>query len=661
MKNIRLEKKHYLIIILSMIIVFGIVFMAIKNQTNHKIIDNYVQAISEQKFEEAYEMLDSISKQKYSKEDFLSRYKNIYEGIEAKNINFVYKDKTDTGLIYTYHLETLAGNLDVDVEFKYNKEGVIFEDGYILPNLTQDKKVRVKEYEGSRGRILDRNGLELATKGSAYEVGLVKEKMSSHFDYMALSSLLDMTEEDIKKSLSQSWVKDNSFVPLKKISKDNQSLIDKLLDIRGIQLNTVSVRYYPFKEVTGHLIGYVSSITKEELEKMGEDYHENSMIGKTGLEASYEKELKGENGGKIYFVNSEGEELETVLEKDAKSGTDIMLTIDITLQNELYKQYQDEPGCSVAQNPITGEVLALVSTPSYDSNDFILGMSSKKWDQLNNNPNLPLVNRFTSTFAPGSTMKPITAMIAINNQQLDPDKDYQAEKKWQKSSTWGDYYVSTLHAASPNNLKNALVYSDNVYFAKASTRVGTDNFSIGLDQLYFNRMLEFDLPLKVSSYADLESEITLADSGYGQGKILINPVHLTTLYTAFLNEGKVIKPYLRKDQSPSALLIEQAISKEGANAILNDLEAVVASPEGTGHQAYMQEVAIAGKTGTAEIKISTDDHNGTEIGWFTAFTCEKETTKPIIITTMVQNVKNQGGSGKVVRGVKETLKFYFSR
>ena len=136
------------------------------------------------------------------------------------------------------------------------------------------------------------------------------------------------------------------------------------------------------------------------------------------------------------------------------------MTIDINLQNELYNAYQQDKSASVAMNPSTGEILALVSTPSFNSNDFILGMSVEKWDELNNHEMKPLNNRFKATFVPGSSMKPITGAIGLDTNSLDKDKDFGAEMKWQKASSWGSYYVTTLHAPEPNNLKNALITHD---------------------------------------------------------------------------------------------------------------------------------------------------------------------------------------------------------
>ena len=147
----------------------------------------------------------------------------------------------------------------------------------------------------------------------------------------------------------------------------------------------------------------------------------------------------------------------------------------------------------------------------------------------------------------------------------------------------------------------------------------------------------------------ISSEIQLADSGYGQGQILVNPLHLACIYSAFVNEGNMIKPYLEiKDNRRAEYWIAGAFSKEAAAVIKEDLTAVIADENGTGHGAYTEGAELAGKTGTAEIKASQDDQNGTELGWFAVFNTDGEKTDSFLMLNMVEDVKDRGGSGYVV-------------
>ena len=242
---------------------------------------------------------------------------------------------------------------------------------------------------------------------------------------------------------------------------------------------------------------------------------------------------------------------------------------------------------------------------------------------------------------------------------IDPDKDLKAEDRWQKDSSWGNYYVTTLHAPTPNNLRNALIYSDNVYFAKAATNIGKDDLISGYDCLEIGSKIPFELSLNAPQYQNKDSDFDdqqLADSGYGQGELLMNPVQLAAIYSAFVNEGDIIQPYLIMNEKPDQMWVENAFTKDTANTIKDDLIGVISDSNGTGHAIYHDDIELAGKTGTAEIKASQDDTTGTELGWFTVMTTNSD--NPILITTMVENVKDRGGSGYVVDHMQAPLNSY---
>ena len=163
-----------------------------------------------------------------------------------------------------------------------------------------------------------------------------------------------------------------SISPDEEVLKENERH-EKLLEIPGVMISDVEVREYPLGEAAAHLVGYVQSVTAEDLEEhAGEGYTANSVIGRSGMESLFESELKGQNGCRIYIVNSEDKEKEELACILVQHGQDIQLTIDTDLQVSLHEQFKEDKSCSVAMNPYTGEVLALVSTPSYDNNDFIM-------------------------------------------------------------------------------------------------------------------------------------------------------------------------------------------------------------------------------------------------------------------------------------------------
>ena len=658
-------------------------------RTPEELLVEYMDHIPKQEYEEMYAMLHIEASGNVSQDDFVTRNSAIYEGIEVKNmaVRIIAYDEEQMKVTYQTSFDTVAGTISFENEalFLKGEDGykLVWDDSMIFPNLTSADKVRVSTTQAERGKILDRNGRVLAGKGTASSVGIVPGKLGNREEAIAqIAELLEITPEEIEKKLSANWVKDDSFVPIKtiprveeieliSISPDEEVLKekerhDKLLEIPGVMISDVEVREYPLGEVAAHLMGYVQSVTAEDLEEYaGEGYTANSVIGKSGMEGLFESELKGQNGCRIYIENSEGREKEELAYILVQHGQDIRLTIDADLQVPMYEQFKEDKSCSVAMNPYTGEVLALVSTPSYDNNDFIMGLSSEQWTALNEDENKPMYNRFRQVWCPGSTFKPITAAVGLESGAIDPMEDYgNVGLSWQKDVSWGSYYVTTLHAYEPVILENALIYSDNIYFAKAALKIGSEEMENSLTGLGFNEQLPFEIKMAESQYSNtdgIETEIQLADSGYGQGQILVNPLHMACIYSAFCNEGNVIKPYLvYQNEAEAEYWIPGAFSNETASRVLEGTKKVVNDPNGTGYAAHRDDIILAGKTGTAEIKESKEDTSGTELGWFAIYTAEKDIECPILIISMVEDVKGRGGSGYVVKKDSLVLEEWFS-
>ena len=261
-----------------------------------------------------------------------------------------------------------------------------------------------------------------------------------------ISELTGVSEEYINTQLSQSWVTDDTFVPIKTVAQSETDLKNQLLTISGVQINSKNARVYPLGEEAAHLVGYVQEINSEELEKYADkNYTSTSIIGKSGLEQAYEDTLRGIDGVEIYIQDEDGNKLKTLAKQDKRDGEDVQLTIDSSLQKTTYEQLKEDKGFFVIMNPQTGEILAAVSTPTYNSNDFVLGLSNDEWNSLNNNEDKPLYNRFIQSYCPGSTFKPITAAIALTTGTITSDSTVSySGKSWQKDSSWGNYNVTTL-------------------------------------------------------------------------------------------------------------------------------------------------------------------------------------------------------------------------
>lgn len=648
-----------------------------KKPQPEELLLSYMELLNEGRYEEMYTYLTPKTQENIEKEAYVERYEKIYGGIEAREIQIeLHEDaygkknrKADTRSVeYTLSMNTIAGKLSFDTVaiFQKDEEGnyrMNWDSQDIFPNLRNTDKVRVLTLPAKRGNIYDRNQVELAREGIASSVGIVPGKLPEQREEALekLSELLDMSTERIEKALSAGWVREDTFVPLRTVSKEAYHLKEKLLTIPGIMITDITVRFYPFGEKTAQLTGYVQNITAEELEeRKGQGYNRNSIIGKAGVEKLYEEELRPKDGYTIQILDGNGEVKETVLEKTPEDGKDVILSVHITLQQYLYQELAGDKGCAVAMNPKTGELLALVSTPAYDPNDFVMGYTPTAWEAIQSDVAEPLYNRYLATWVPGSAFKPVVAAIGLTEGTIDPERNVKNDGlQWQKDESWGNYYVTTLQDYSVKNLENALIYSDNIYFAKAAVDLGTDKLEKNFVNMGFGEQLPSALPAKASSFGTegkLTSETELADSGYGQGKLLVNPIHLSLLYSAFVNDGNLVRPQLIKGEKPE-LWKEGVFSPEAAEIVLEDLYKIVENPKGTAHEAK-REYPLAGKTGTAEVKVSKEDTDGTELGWFVGMRTE-ETEKPLLIVMMVEDVKGRGGSHYVLPKVMAGFDGYY--
>lgn len=606
----------------------------------------YMAYLEDGKYGEMYAMLDEDSQKSISKEAFIARNRNIYEGISMKHLNVqVTSKKREETVAYRVEMETSAGNIQFNTKTRFMKEHGTYkmdwDDSVIFPDLTSEDKVKVQTIEAKRGKITDRDGILLAGQGEVDSIGIVPGKMEDD-TVRRLAKALDLTEEEMNKKLEQKWVKDTSFVPIQTMD----GYPDEVLDIAGVMVSGTIQRVYPLGEAAAHLTGYVQN---------GE--------GKAGLEKLYDEKLKGKDGKMISIQDENGRTKKKLAIKPEENGQDLQTTIDRDLQQEIYEQFKKDKGAHCAMDPKSGEILALVSTPSYDNQALSWGMSQEDWKSLSQDEALPMQNRWKAVWCPGSSMKPIIGAIGLTEGKFTAEEDFGNNgTSWQKDKSWGGYYVTTLHGYQNHNLRNAMIYSDNIYFAQAALKIGGDLLQKELEAIGFGEELSFDFGLTKSSYGEsdgFESEIQLADSGYGQGKIMMNPVHMLSIYSAFENQGDMLLPRLTKEKNEKEKIWKTKVfSEKAVDQIKDSMEAVIDDAHGTGHQAKTQGLKIFGKTGTAEIKDSKEDVSGTELGWFVTFTKKNGKDDEVEMISMVEDVKGRGGSGYVVGKTKKILEAY---
>lgn len=667
MKN----KKILIGIIIITSVIIGIITFFIINKTEKpdQVLQDYFTKISEEKYEEAYEMLSESAKNKIAKDTFVKKNDSIYKGIDMTDLKTeITNVENNEKITYNQKMNTSAGEISFTNEASVIKEDkkykINWKNSLIYPYLNENDKIRVKTLKSERGNIYDRNNILLAGKGNISSIGLVPGKMSENKeeDIQKLSTILGVSVESINNKLGMSYVKDDTFVPIKNVAKTETRLKERALSISGVKITTESSRVYTLGKEASQVIGYVQAISAEELEEnKGKGYNSNSVIGKAGIEKVYEETLRGKDGKEIYIEDENGKKVKTIAKQEVEKGKDVKLTIDANKQKQIYESLEENKGAYVAMNSKTGEIIALVSTPSYDSNDFALGMSTEEWKNLNEDEKNPLLNRLTKAWSPGSTFKPVTGAIGITEGKINPKEDFgRSGLSWQKDSSWGSYMVTTLTPYNePANMQNALIRSDNIYFAKVALKLGYNKFMEGLNKLGFNEDINFEIGTTKSTYdtdGKITDEVQLADSGYGQGQILVNPIHMASIYSAFVNNGNMIKPTIIYEEDKKVeYLKENAISQEAANTIKEDLIQVVESPNGTAHDAKIEGVKIGAKTGTAELKASKDE-KGEVLGWFNAFTADESSENQLVVVSMIEDANSVGGSHYLFPKVTQLFK-----
>ena len=603
------KKSKKVAIIISVIVVLlliagGVTWYIISNldqNTPDEVLNAYISYLNNKDYEGMYTLLSESTNSRVDKDTYIARNKNIYEGIEAANIAIsdlavnIDKKNSSYTVTYTMSFDTLAGELSYPFTMTFDRQ--------------DDNKYYINWY----------SNLIFPDLEESYKVRV----------YSTTGSRGD------------------------------------ILDRNGEVLATTNedgVREYPYGEIAAHLVGYIRGISAEELQAhKGEGYTESSTIGKTGLELAFEDRLRGKNGTGIYIVDANENTLKTIAETDVEDGEDIRTTIDIELQKEIFNEFDGDNGLSVAMNPKTGEVLAMVSTPSFDSNSFITGFTDEEWNTLSSDENTPMFARYENTWAPGSSFKPVTGAIGLTTNSFTADENFGTSgTSWQNNSSWGDYKVTTLTTYSGTaNLRNALIYSDNIYFAKAAIKIGSDTLSKQLLNIGFDKSLDFPIGMSSSQFGEnneFSSEVQLADSGYGQGQVLVNPLHMASIYSAFVNDGNMIKPYIEYGEE-TEYAVENAFTEEAAEEIRDDMIQVVENSNGTGHEAQIRSVTIAGKTGTAELKASKEEE-GEELGWFNAIVISDEANEQLLTINMIENVENRGGSHYLLPKVKNIIEGY---
>ncbi|MCZ1767171.1 penicillin-binding transpeptidase domain-containing protein [Enterococcus faecium] len=623
-------------------------------EAGEKTVEQFVQALNKGDYNKAAEMTSkkAANKSALSEKEILDKYQNIYgaadvKGLQISNLKVDKKDDSTYSFSYKAKMNTSLGELK-DLSYKGTLDRndgqttINWQPNLVFPEMEGNDKVSLTTQEAARGNIIDRNGEPLATTGKLKQLGVVPSKLGDGGEktanIKAIASSFDLTEDAINQAISQSWVQPDYFVPLKIIDGATPELP------AGATIQEVDGRYYPLGEAAAQLIGYVGDITAEDIDKNPE-LSSNGKIGRSGLEMAFDKDLRGTTGGKLSITDADGVEKKVLIEHEVQNGKDIKLTIDAKAQKLAFDSLGGKAGSTVATTPKTGDLLALASSPSYDPNKMTNGISQEDYKAYEENPEHPFISRFATGYAPGSTFKIITAAIGLDNGTIDPNEVLTINGlKWQKDSSWGSFQTTRVSSdVSQVDLKTALIYSDNIYAAQETLKMGEKKFRTGLDKFIFGEDLDLPIsmnPAQISNEDSFNSDILLADTGYGQGELLINPIQQAAMYSVFTNNGTLVYPKLIADKETKDK--KNVISETAVQTIVPDLREVVQDVNGTAHSLSALGIPLAAKTGTAEIK-EKQDVKGQENSFLFAFNLDNQ---GYMMVSMLENKEDDDSATK---------------
>ena len=542
-------------------------------------------------------------------------------------------------------------------------------------------RIRLAPIMAPRGMFYDRNGIPMVSNRPGFTVSLLPLTGPVPDEIITkVASILNITTDEIKKKLSQH---NGKFEPVRIKSDIGPDVVTKIEERRaelpGVVIEIQPIRNYVNNELAAHLFGYVSEINDVELGKAkAGEYKSGDIVGKFGLEKVYDRELRGVDGGNQVEVDVTGRPVNVLGRKDPIPGSNLTLTIDYKIQKAAevaideqltYLQTKTEfrnakAAAAIAINPKTGEILAMVSRPTFNPNLFSGGISSKDWKLLNENPNNPMDNKAISgEYPPGSTFKIVTGTAALELGKVTPEeKILDTGKHWliAKGNAEGE-------ALGLINFKEALTKSDNVYFYEMGNRLGIDNLEkyarmFGLGAVTGIKLqgeadgLVANQKYKEKVYGEDWYLSETFDAAIGQGFQLVTPLQVAVLMSEIANGGHRYRPYLvSKISSDKGEIIKTFGPEEVGNIQISDKtlglirESLrdVALEGGTAGQAFQDfPVSIAGKTGTAE------NSHGSDHGWFIAYG-PYEDPRIVVVVIVEQGGFGAGSAAPIARKIME--------
>lgn len=527
--------------------------------------------------------------------------------------------------------------------------------------ISKENCIQVLFQQAPRGTILDRKGKVLVNNRSAFSLlfsslNLSETSIKKSID--KISNILEVDKEYLAKQVeAQKWHPFSFACLIKDIKREKMfQLAEEKPNIPGINIQTETVRYYTNGDFASHILGYIGEVDSSELRKSGNEYKIGNVVGKNGIEKVYDSELRGTEGGKQIEVNVVGRQLRVLREIEPIKGNTLVLTIDYRLQKVAEESLGDLSGAVVILDPQSGEILSLVSKPSFNPNIFTIPLTEQEWNYFFTTSSYPLVNRaIQAQYAPGSTFKIVVAIAALEEEKITPFDTFFCRGSFKSGREQRIFGCWRKEGHGREDIVGGLADSCDVYFYNVGLKTGVWNITKFAKKFGLGRKTGINLPSekggilpnpdwKRKKVGEPWFEGDTLNLSIGQGYLLVTPLQMANLMSCIVNGGKLYRPYivkrildnknrLIKEMKPHKIR-DVKISDETLSIIKKSLK--VAVEKGTGRATYLKNLSVGGKTGTAE------NPHGENHAWFLSFAPVE--FPQIVICVLVEH----GGSGGAI-------------
>lgn len=558
---------------------------------------------------------------------------------------------------------------------------------------SENNRIRTETIQSPRGIIFDRNGVPLVENRPAFHLMLVREDIKDEESLQAtLRTISHLSEKSLEELLAvlEANKSKRRFEPVRLIADIDRDTLARVearrLRLPGVYVEVEPRRGYKLSGTAAHLVGYLGEISEEELKKENfRDYQSGEFIGKGGVEKALEKFLRGQSGWRQVEVDALGRQIRSLQERLPIPGRDMWLTVDLDVQREAEKCLQGKVGAIVAVDPNTGEILAMASSPTFDQERFVRGMTLEEWKKLVADSSHPLLNRaVSSAYPPGSTYKPFVAVAALEEGLVTPSSIVSCPGYYPFAGRRYRCWRDSGHGGV--DLYRAIAESCDVYFYTLGMKLGVDTIAAYAKMFGMGELSGVELPseragiiptrewkLKATGIPWQKGE-TLSIS-IGQGFDQVTPLQAAMAYAALVNggtlwvpklvtrieaandgEGDVVKPKVRR---------KLQVRKETLDLVKKGLVGVVNDSRGTAHGIALKEVTLAGKTGTAQVVRMAENVNRKahqralaeherDHAWFVGY---GPAEKPEIVVAVIVEHGGHGSSGAAPLAQRVMRKF----